>query len=240
MNNPSPFIPQGSFVEQKNKGRARVKIAVFFVLAVHGVGLLALLMQGCRRDDKDSAAGDPSTNMADAAAPFTPTNAAVDTNIAVAPSNPTPTLDVINTAAPPSNAGPTDYVIVKGDNYSTLALKFKVSARAIADANPGVDPNKLQISQKIRIPAPTPTPTGVSTTGNATVPAVGANGEQIYSVVNGDTLSSIATKKHTTVRALRSANDLKTDAIKVGQKLKIPGKSEAAPGAATPPASGAR
>ena len=43
-------MPQGSLLEQKNKGRARVKIAVFFVLAVHGVGLLALLMQGCRRE----------------------------------------------------------------------------------------------------------------------------------------------------------------------------------------------
>jgi hypothetical protein len=46
--NESPLIPQGSFLEQKNKGRARVKIAVFVVLAIHGVGLMALLMQGCK------------------------------------------------------------------------------------------------------------------------------------------------------------------------------------------------
>src|SRR5205814_7991733 len=50
MNIQSPLVPQGSLLEQKNKGRARVKIAVFFVLAIHGIGLLALLMQGCRRE----------------------------------------------------------------------------------------------------------------------------------------------------------------------------------------------
>ena len=37
----------------KNKGRARVKIAVFFVLAIHGVGLLALLMQGCKGEKEN-------------------------------------------------------------------------------------------------------------------------------------------------------------------------------------------
>ena len=37
MNNLSPLIPQGSLLEQKNKGRARVKIAVFFVLHAWGV-----------------------------------------------------------------------------------------------------------------------------------------------------------------------------------------------------------
>ena len=60
MNNPHPLIPQGSLIDQKNKGRARVKIAVFFVLAVHGIGMLALLMQGCRQEDK--TATDQSTN----------------------------------------------------------------------------------------------------------------------------------------------------------------------------------
>src|SRR5438094_5924887 len=91
MNNPgsspSPLVPQG-IVEQKNKGRARVKIAVFFVLAVHGVGLLALLMQGCRRDDKEAAQNEGATNAATDTAAFTPTNPVVDTN--PPPSNPTP------------------------------------------------------------------------------------------------------------------------------------------------------
>ncbi|HVV00210.1 MAG TPA: hypothetical protein VHH88_02540, partial [Verrucomicrobiae bacterium] len=68
MNTPSPFVPQGSLVEQKNKNRARVKVAVFFVLAIHAVGLLALLMQGCRREQPAAETAPPmDTNAAVAA-----------------------------------------------------------------------------------------------------------------------------------------------------------------------------
>jgi peptidoglycan endopeptidase LytE len=53
-------------------------------------------------------------------------------------------------------------------------------------------------------------------------------------VKSGDTLIKIAADHHTTVKALRSANNLKTDSIKVGQPLKLPAKSAAAPADATP------
>src|ERR1051325_7822845 len=129
MNNISPFIPQGSISEQKNKGRARVKIAVFFVLAVHGVGLLALLMQGCRRDDKEAAQGDASSN---AVAPtFNPTNAAIDTNPPPAPTNQTPIAEMINSNVTPPATMAADYTIAAGDTFSTIAPKFKMSTRAL-------------------------------------------------------------------------------------------------------------
>src|ERR1041385_344002 len=83
MNNPSPLVPQGSSVEQKNKGRARVKIAVFFVLAVHGIGLLALLLQGCHKEDTSP----PSAQTTNAA---TPTFEATTPPVVAEPSTPTP------------------------------------------------------------------------------------------------------------------------------------------------------
>src|SRR6267142_1067824 len=205
MNNQSPLIPQGSLLEQKNKGRARVKIAVFFVLAVHGIGLLALLMQGCRRDDSAKQA-DQTNN---AAPSFVATNMpAPETNLAA----PGPATN----ATPEPLAAPagtvTEYTIIKGDSYSVLASRFHVTTRAIADANPGVEPTKLQIGQKIKIPPPvtqaTPAPNG----GGG---VVSASGEEIYSVKSGDTLTKIAVDHHTTVKALRAANDLKSDSIKV-------------------------
>jgi len=59
-------------------------------------------------------------------------------------------------------------------------------------------------------------------------------GEQTYKVKSGDTLTKIATDHGVTVRALRTANNLTTDKIVVGQELKIPAKSaEPAP---APPA----
>jgi len=228
MNNPSPLIPQGIMLEQKNKGRARVKIAVFLVLAVHGIGLLALLMQGCKKEDTNTAsASDQATNLP--APAFEQTNLPVaEANPPVVPVNP-PTAVV---SAPPTApaAGQTDYKIAQGDTFSTLAKKFHVSIKAIEDANPGLEPTKLKIGQTVHIPAPT---VASVSSGPTTGAAADSNpGAQMYVVKSGDSLSKIAGEFGTTIKALRSANNLTTDKIVVGQKLKVPVKASAT-GAAT-------
>jgi LysM repeat protein len=224
MNNPSPLLPQGSILEQntKNKGRARVKIAVFFVLAIHGVGLLALLMQGCK-GEKDNALNQTETNTTYTATtpPFEPTNPIVElaTNPPAAV-NPTVTTTVPTPTQDPGVA--TDYVVKSGDTYVTIAKSKKVSVSALKEANPGVEPTKLQIGQKLHIPAPTAPTMLTASTG---APATDANtGDPLYTVKSGDTLIKIAQDHKTSVRALRTANNLRTDSIKVGQKLKIPVK----------------
>jgi LysM repeat protein len=230
MNNPSPLMPQGSLLEQKNKGRTKVKIAVFFVLAVHAIGLLALLMQGCNREPK--AAQNEATNNASAPT-FDATNpppmvdtSAIPTAIAT---NPPPAADT--TPAPPAAA--TDYTIVAGDSFSKIASKFHVTVSALMAANPGLEPTKLQVGKKIKIPPPAP----VTNTTSQTAPP--ANGEVVYSVKSGDTLSKIATDFHTTVNKIRAANNLKTDSIRVGQKLTIPKAGAATtPDAAPVPTNG--
>jgi LysM repeat protein len=233
MNTPtSPLFPQGTFLEPKNKGRARVRVAVFVVLAVHGIGLLALLMQGCKKDNQAGTAAADQTN-------------AMPTNVAPAfePTNMPPA--VTNTATPttlapvtPPEALATEYTIAPGDNFSTLSRKFHVTTKALVDANPGVEPTKLQIGQKIHIPPPA----AAAVTGNGTAPPAtdAASGDAIYTVKSGDTLTQIALSHHVKVTALRAENDLKTDSIKVGQKLKIPKATvPATPDAGTsaPPAS---
>lgn len=54
------------------------------------------------------------------------------------------------------------------------------------------------------------TPPGSTTTGN------------IYTVVRGDTLSQIASKFNTTVEEIKRLNNLTSDLLQIGQKLKIP------------------
>jgi LysM repeat protein len=49
-----------------------------------------------------------------------------------------------------------------------------------------------------------------------------ATGEAFYFVKSGDTLSRIAKTHNTTIKALKSVNELATDRIVVGEKLKIP------------------
>ena len=220
MNNPSPLLPQGSLLEQKNKGRARVKIAVFVVLAIHGIGLLALLMQGCKKEPEQTPVADQTTNAnpVEAVAPPVPP---VDTNPppAMTPTNPAPVAVDNSTPAAPQ---PTEYKVVQGDTFSTIAKKFHVSLNALMAANPGAEPTKLQIGQALHIPAPAAVATA-SNTGTMVAPGTDTAGND-YTVKSGDTLTSIASHYHVTVKALRSANSLTTDRIRVGQKLKIPVK----------------
>src|SRR5258708_17368948 len=116
MNNQSPLVPQGSLLEQKNKGRAKVKIAVFFVLTIHGVALLALLMQGCQKE-KETAKTDQS---APAAPTFDPTNApAPEVMTAGAPTNSTMIAEPTPVPAPPAFAS--DYTVVAGDTFCKIA-----------------------------------------------------------------------------------------------------------------------
>ena len=231
MNNQSPLLPQGSLLEQKtkNKGRARVKIAVFFVLAIHGVGLLALLMQGCNKEKGTASNQGDQTNAASIAEQqFQPSNpvTTTETNLpaAAATSSTTPPVVQTTTVAPPQDAGvATDYVVAHGDTYSSIAKNKKVTVKALTDANPGVEPTKLQIGQKLHIPAPTLATVAQPASNGA--PATDANtGEPLYTVKSGDTLIKIASDHKTTVRAIRTANNLRTDSIRVGQKLKLPMK----------------
>jgi N-acetylmuramoyl-L-alanine amidase len=115
-----------------------------------------------------------------------------------------------------------EYIVQKGDTYYSIGKKFGVSMKAITDANPGVDPKRLQVGKTIVIPPPAPVaPTTVTPT---------ISGEVVYTVVSGDTLSKIASKYHTTWQEIRDLNNLPTTNIKVGQQLRIP--------APKPPATG--
>jgi LysM repeat protein len=224
MNNPSPLVPQGSNLEQKNSSRARVRVAVYCVLSIHVVGLMALLMIGCRKPQVEEP---PVVDTNTAPAIETPTNidTSVATNTYVAP-----VADTTYATPPPVVPVNQEYTIIKGDSFATIVKKFPgVTVKQLQEANPTVVPTKLQIGQKIQVPPPL-----------ATAPAAGvptadtsASTDQIYTVKSGDNLTSIATQHGTTVKALRTANNLTTDKIRVGQKLKIPAKSSA-PAEATP------
>lgn len=237
MNNPqSPLIPQGSLLEQKNKGRARVKIAVFLVLAIHGLGLMALLMQGCKKQ-ADTTGADASAQPTNNPAPafVEPTNTpAAPTNIVAAPTNAAPAVPEAvepppaQPVAPPASA--TDYVVIKGDTFSGISKKFHVSVKALLEANPSVEPTKLKIGQTIHVPPAPKAAAGASGTSGANT-ETNASG-QSYTVKSGDSLSKIAGEFGVSVRNLRSINNLKTDKIVVGQKLTIPGKTSATPASA--------
>lgn len=56
----------------------------------------------------------------------------------------------------------------------------------------------------------------------ASQPGPVANQSQTYQVAQGDTLTRIAKRHKTTVAAIKKENGLKSDALRIGQKLRIP------------------
>ena len=65
------------------------------------------------------------------------------------------------------------HVLAAGDNYYGIAKKYGVSVRAIQEANPDVDARRLQIGQKLIVPASKPSPIPPSPIPNAPAPPAG-------------------------------------------------------------------
>jgi LysM repeat protein len=250
MNNPNPFVPQGSLLEQQSKRRSAFKWGVLFVLTIGIIGLSAMLFQGCKREeenppesenpppmqtnDNTEAASNPAptegSNATSEAAPPVGTQQPPAPGVSQTPPPPAPMVPTPPAPAPTENT----YVVVKGDYMAKIAKDNGVTLKALEDANPDVKPTRLHIGQKLVIPA------GMSTTGaNAageTANGLAANGDEVYVVKAGDVLIRIAHHYGVTVKALEAENNLTTTTIKVGQKLQIPVKpaNETAPVNAPP------
>lgn len=238
MNTPSPLVPQGSLPD---KGRSHFRITVLATLAVHVVLLCVLLIAGCNKKDPEQAGNTDNSGLVPAPQstepPAWPTNPIAPppsptqdpSLIAPPPSNhlvppPSPVAPAVTDLAPPPTpaATGTEHTIVKGEVLETIARKYGVGWKAIEAANPGINPNRLKIGDKINIPPPKSGAAPVAASNGDAASADG--GVKSYKVKSGDNLLKIAKNFGTTPRAIRAANGLRTDQIKVGQTLKIPVK----------------
>jgi LysM repeat protein len=251
MNTPSPLVPQGTF---QDKGKSHVRITVFAILAIHFVLLGVLLIAGCNK--KSTSETELTENpVPPAVTPTTPeqwpTPAPPATGAADIPPVPPPVPPVVQNQAPPattvtpvpvqptpietvaptptpiveSSVGVVEHIIAKGETLATIGKKYGVGYKAIEAANPGISPTRLKIGDKIKIPAK---PAGASTASATPSPNDGAAGK-VYVVKSGDNLLKIAKTTGVSVNQLRAANNLRTDQIRVGQKLKIPVKAPTPP-----------
>jgi LysM repeat protein len=255
MNTPNPLVPQGS-LERQSKGKSTARIAVFTIISIHAVFFAGLLMQGCRPDQsktplKSTEVSTNQNSLPPIADPgyYTPTqDVAVASN--PSPHSPVPSSPAVGelplTTLPPATTPESlvtdgkSYTIAKGDTLKKIAISHGVSLKALSQANPNVDPTKLKVGQKIQIPA-APTPAGgeLGLKEPGKLDSATGNGS-IHTVKAGETLGKIAKQHGTTPKAIRSANNMKTDRLVVGQKLRLPagqaagsssdiGKSSASP-----------
>ncbi|MGN1352749.1 MAG: LysM peptidoglycan-binding domain-containing protein [Bacilli bacterium] len=99
------------------------------------------------------------------------------------------------------------YVVKSGDTLFNIANKFNVTVQAIKNIN-NLSSNILNVGQELVIPKEE-TPS--------------TSGEFInYTVKAGDSLYKIANTYNTTVNAIMNVNNLTSNALQVGQVLKIP------------------
>ena len=95
------------------------------------------------------------------------------------------------------------YVVKSGDSLYSIAKKYNTTVDNLKNLN-NLTSNVLMIGQKLL------------------VPTVNNNSSSTYVVQNGDSLYKIAQKYNTTVNELKSLNNLSSDALMIGQTLKIP------------------
>ncbi|NLY54970.1 MAG: LysM peptidoglycan-binding domain-containing protein [Firmicutes bacterium] len=107
------------------------------------------------------------------------------------------------------------YTVRSGDTLFLIAQRFGVTVADLRSAN-NLSGDLIMIGQVLTIPGKGTSPAPVNPNNPAPM---------YYTVRPGDTLYLIAQRLGTTVAALRTANDIWTDYLYVGQQLVIPGKS---------------
>jgi LysM repeat protein len=240
MNTLNPFNAPGSpQAERQRIRRNRFKIVAWTIVGANVLLFAGMLIQGCQREPvtatqeaSPAEAASADTNgsalvqqTAGSNAPVTPTFEAPATSPAVA---------AAVTNAPPETGQPgtRQYVVVKGDSFYKIARANKVSMKALAEVNPGVDGAKLKIGQVLRVPAGANPVVAGPAAAPARAKATASPSAGRYVVKSGDTLDRIARAHGTTVKALKAANGLTSDRIVVGRNLKLPEpKAAGRPGA---------
>jgi LysM repeat protein len=125
----------------------------------------------------------------------------------------------------PPSGGATHHVVRAGQTLSGIASRYQIPVGQIVAAN-GITGDRIYVGQQLRL---------VPAAG--TVPTSGGT----YTVKAGDTLSSIARRFGTTVRALQAANSISNaNVVVIGKTLKIPAGGTGGGGAIRCPVPGAR
>lgn len=130
---------------------------------------------------------------------------------------PFPRTEVVEPTPAPAPGPMKEYKIVRGDTPSAIARKNGITLDQLREANPDMRDRELRVGQPLQIPPAARETAALGGRADA-VPA----GVTVYEVKAGDNLTKIARAHGTTVKAIRSFNNLKTDRIVVKQRLRIP------------------
>ena len=113
-------------------------------------------------------------------------------------------LLVVATFALGTSAG--TYVVRPGDTLSAIAGRLGVSVGSLTNANGITDPDRVFAGQTLEVPGGAPAATG-----------------RTHVVAPGETLTAIAARYATSIRALVDLNDIRDpNRVQIGRRLRVP------------------
>ncbi|HBM4262293.1 TPA: 1,4-beta-N-acetylmuramoylhydrolase, partial [Listeria innocua] len=128
-----------------------------------------------------------------------------------------------NTSKPSTSTNAKVYTVAKGDSLWRIANNHKVTIANLKSWN-NLKSDFIYPGQKLKVSAGTTTnntnTSKPSTNTNTSKPSTSTNAK-VYTVAKGDSLWRIATNHKVTIANLKSWNNLKSDFIYPGQKLKV-------------------
>ncbi len=105
----------------------------------------------------------------------------------------------------------------QGDTLDSIARKYKTSVEAICSVN-RFPKQHLVAGQKVNIPLRSSKASGAA----SKVTRSGKGDKSVHhQVQKGETLASLSRKYHVSVSEIRKNNNLKSDSLRIGQKLRI-------------------
>lgn len=136
-----------------------------------------------------------------------------------------PPAPVVAPAPKPVEPETTIYIVQGGDTLSKISKRFNIKIAAIKNLNK-MTKDVVRLGQKLKLPGKVDVGVQTAPTVKKAAPKKGFTPykgvTKDYTVKNGDTLGKIAYSNGVNIRQLKELNGLKGDALRIGQKLKIP------------------
>ena len=136
------------------------------------------------------------------------------------------------------------YRVKGGDMLSSICATYGLKQSKVLELNPGLEANKLYVGKKIKLPGKIDLKDADVKSLEKTAPKKSAKAQPAkaapskvssyngatkqYVVKSGDSLGKIAYSNGITIKCLKEMNGLKKNAIRIGQKLKVPAEKPVA------------